>query len=184
MKGLMRSGKLVLSAVFLALITVGAYVRVPIPVVPFTLQYPMTMLAGLVLGGELGCAVVAVYIFMGILGLPVFAGGGGFLYVLQPTFGYIIGFAIAAYVTGKIAHKAKSLRFRRLLLADFAGLAVVYAVGMVYCVLISRFYLGSDIEVWSFLLTCVLIPVPKDILMCILMAQVGRKVLHWARKVM
>lgn len=78
---------LILCALFTALIVVGAFIRIPIPVVPFTLQFFFTMLAGLLLGGKLGFTSVATYIAMGLLGLPVFVEGGGLAYLLKPSFG-------------------------------------------------------------------------------------------------
>ena len=93
----MRTAKtknLILCGLFTSLIVVGAFIRIPIPVVPFTLQLLFTMLAGLLLGGKWGAASVCIYIVLGLMGLPVFAEGGGLAYVLKPSFGYIIGFAL------------------------------------------------------------------------------------------
>lgn len=105
---------LILCALFSALIAVGAFIRIPIPVVPFTLQFLFTMLAGLLIGGKLGFTSVTVYIAMGLLGLPVFADGGGLAYLLKPSFGYIIGFAVLFFLhfgsqavsLRSVAHKA------------------------------------------------------------------------------
>ena len=95
---------LILTALFVALIAVGAFIRIPLPAVPFTLQYPMTMLAGLLLGGKRGCLAVCAYIVLGLMGLPIFASGSsGVGYALQPSFGYILGFALGALLTGSIA---------------------------------------------------------------------------------
>ena len=60
-------------SLFVALIVVGAFIKIPVPVVPFTLQLLFTMMAGLLLGGKLGAVSVGVYILMGLLGLPIFA---------------------------------------------------------------------------------------------------------------
>ena len=93
---------MVYCAIFTVLITVGAYIRIPIPGVPFTLQFLFVMLAGLMLEATFAFLSVMLYIFIGLLGLPVFTQGGGFAYVLQPTFGYLLGFAVAALVVGLI----------------------------------------------------------------------------------
>lgn len=97
----MKTKDLVLCAMFVALIVVGAFIKVPVPVVPFTLQFLFTMLAGLLLGPVNGALAVVVYIVLGLVGLPIFTQGGGPGYIFQPSFGYIIGFAVAAYVTGR-----------------------------------------------------------------------------------
>ncbi len=65
--------ELVLCAFFVALTAVGARIRVPVPVVPFTLQFLFTTLAGLTLGARGGAAAVGVYILLGLAGVPVFA---------------------------------------------------------------------------------------------------------------
>ena len=101
----MRNAKnMALCGVFTALIAIGAFIRIPVPVVPFTLQYLFTMLAGLLLGAKLGAAAVALYVGMGLIGFPIFTQGGGFGYVFNPSFGYLVGFIVGAYATGKIAH--------------------------------------------------------------------------------
>ena len=93
------------TAMFTTLIAAGAFIKIPVPVVPFTLQFLFTMLAGLLLGGKGGALSVALYMILGLAGLPIFAEGGGFWYLLKPSFGYIIGFCLASYVTGKMVEK-------------------------------------------------------------------------------
>lgn len=172
-----KTSNLILCALFAALIAVGAFIRIPVPVLPFTLQFLFTMLAGLLLGGKPGALSVCIYIVMGLMGLPVFAEGGGPAYVLKPSFGYIIGFALAAYVTGTIANKVSKPSYKRLFAAVFSGLAIVYSCGMVYYYLMSNFYLGTPIGLWPLFLYCFLLTVPGDICLCILSAVLGKRLI-------
>lgn len=155
---------MILCSMFAALISAGAFVKIPVPVVPFTLQFMFTTLAGLLLGGRLGFVSVMVYVLLGLAGVPVFAQGGGIGYVLQPSFGYLVGFAVGAYVTGRIAAGSPSVG--RMIWANLAGLMVVYSVGMIYYALISKFYLGNPIGLWPLFLYCFILAVPGDIAIC------------------
>jgi len=169
--------KMTLCALFAALIAVGAFIRIPVPVLPFTMQSFFILLAGYIMGSKLGLLSVCIYIFLGLAGLPVFAQGGGIGYVLQPSFGYIIGFAAGAFVTGLIAQRKRKPSFRRLLAAGFAGLALVYLFGMVYYYLISAFYLDAPIGLWPLFLHCFILTVPGDILTTILCAALVKRLL-------
>lgn len=82
-------------------------------------------------GGRRGALAVCVYLALGLAGLPIFAQGGGLSYLLQPSFGYLIGFAAGAFVTGTMA-RSGPVTFRRLLAANLVGLGVVYLFGMLY----------------------------------------------------
>ena len=118
---------LIICSLFTALIAVGAFIKIPVPVVPFTLQFLFTTLAGLLLGSKKGAISVVAYMVLGLVGLPIFSEGGGFWYVMKPSFGYIIGFCIGTYVTGLIAERMKEKTVPRYMLANFIGLLIVYA---------------------------------------------------------
>ena len=165
-----KTRELVLCALFTALTAVGAFIKIPVPVVPFTLQFLFTMLAGLLLGGRLGAISVGAYAVLGLLGLPIFTEGGGFWYLLKPSFGYILGFIVGAYVTGKMA--AKTSNFWHILGANLVGLAIVYGMGMVYYYIICNFVLGTPIGLWPLVLYCFLLAVPGDLCLCVLAAAV------------
>ena len=150
----MNTRKMILTSMFVAMIAAGAFIKIPVPIVPFTLQFLFTMLAGILLGGKDGFRAVVIYIFLGLIGLPIFAEGGGFAYIFKPSFGYIIGFAIASYITGTIANKNSEPTIKRLLCANFIGLAIVYLFGMVYYYIMSNFYLGTPIGLWPLFLYC------------------------------
>lgn len=170
----MKTRDMVLCSMFPALISVGAFIKIPVPLVPFTLQFLFTTLSGLLLGAKLGFVSVMVYVLLGLAGLPVFASGGGISYVLQPGFGYIIGFALGAFITGKIAYSSGTPTYRRMIAANFCGLLVVYALGMAYYALISNFYLGTPIGLWPLFLYCFVLAVPGDIVLCVVAAGVAK----------
>ena len=90
---------------------------------------------------------------------------------------YIIGFAVGAFVTGVIAHKSSKPGYPRLLTANFAGLAIVYIFGMIYYYMISDFYLGTPIGLWPLFLYCFILTVPGDILLCIIGAILGKRLI-------
>lgn len=163
-------------ALFATLTAVGAFIKIPIPVVPFTLQFLFVMLAGLLLGARKGTFSVAVYVLLGLAGVPVFAEGGGFWYVLKPSFGYLIGFLFAAYVIGKITENIKKLVMWKILAANFAGLAIVYGIGLVYYYVICNYVIHTPLGVWPLFLYCFLMVVPGDICLCILAAILTKRV--------
>ena len=173
-----KTRDMILCAMFVVLIAAGAFLKVPVPVVPFTLQFLFTMLAGLLLGPRLGALAVAVYVLLGLAGLPVFAQGGGLAYVFQPTFGYLIGFVLGTWVTGAIARRETGLPgFGRLLGANLAGLAVVYLCGMLYCWVVTNYYLNTPMGLWALVLYCFLLAVPGDLFLCVVGAMAGRRLL-------
>lgn len=173
-----KTKDMILCATFVVLIAAGAFLKVPVPVVPFTLQFLFTMLAGLLLGPRLGALAVAVYVLLGLAGLPVFAQGGGLAYVFQPTFGYLIGFVLGTWVTGAIARRETGLPgFGRLLGANLAGLAVVYLCGMLYCWVVTNYYLNTPMGLWALVLYCFLLAVPGDLFLCVVGAMAGRRLL-------
>lgn len=170
-----KTHSMVLFALFTALIAVGAFIRIPVPVCPFTLQLLFTTLAGLILGSKRGAGAVAVYVALGLLGVPVFTAGGGPSYIFQPTFGYLIGFIVGAWLTGRIAESAPHAGLYRLWLANFAGLAVVYAFGMIYVYIINTWYLHTPIGIWPLFVYCLFLAVPGDICLCLLAGIMAKK---------
>lgn len=167
--------QLIMCSIFAALIAGGAFIRIPIPVLPFTLQFLFTMMAGLLLGGEMGAYSVFMYILLGLIGLPIFTEGGGLAYIFKPTFGYIIGFCIASYVTGKIVNRESNPSYKRILGGNFIGLAIVYSMGMLYYYIICNYVINAPIGVWPLFLYCFILAVPGDIFLCILSAHIYKR---------
>ena len=172
----LKTKSMVMIAMFTALITAGAYIRIPVPVCPFTLQFLFNTLAGIILGKNKGAAATALYVLLGLAGLPVFTGGGGIGYVLQPTFGYLIGFIAGSYLTGLIAHGGEATT-KRLLTACFAGLGVVYACGMLYYRILSVVYMHDPISIANLFLYCFVLAVPGDTVLCILSAAAAKRLM-------
>ena len=173
--------KLVLCAMFTALIAVGAFITIPIPIIPLTLQDMFVLLAGILLGPKWGALSALLYVVMGLAGLPIFTQGGGLGYVLKPSFGFLIGFAFAAWVTGTLTHKTEKPGFRRIFLACMAGIAVLYVFGTAYLFLMNRFYYGNTIAFWPMILACDIQPLPGDIIKSIIAAKIGQKMLPLIR---
>ncbi len=174
MKNKLTTRELCLISLFIALIAIGAFIKVPIPVLPFTLQFLFTTLAGLLLGGRNGAIAVLGYLALGLMGLPIFANGGGIGYVFNPSFGYLIGFAVGAYVTGKMT-SSPTLSFKKTVIANFAGLFFVYLLGMVYYYVICNFYINTPIGLWTLFIYCFVLAIPGDILLCFISAIIAKR---------
>ena len=122
--------KLLLATFFSVLTCVSASIVVPIPYVPITMQSFVVLMAGLLLGARYGAVSQALYLLLGLLGLPVFAGGkGGLHHILSPSFGFLVGFIPAAFTAGYLVPKGPA-PWWRFSLACFAATAVLYAVGL------------------------------------------------------
>jgi biotin transport system substrate-specific component len=120
-------------------VAVSAQVSVPVPFspVPMTLQ-PLAVLAvGGLLGAAGGVGALVLYLALGALGLPVFAGGGsGFLHLVGPTGGYLLAFPVAAGVTGALAGRIPRSPLR-MLLACALGMAIIHVGGVAQLALLG-----------------------------------------------
>ena len=172
---------LVLCAMFVALIAVGAFITIHIPIIPLSLQDMFVLLAGCLLGPKWGCISVCIYIIMGLAGLPIFTQGGGIGYFLRPTFGYLLGYIPGSYLVGKLANKSLNPSFKQILLACLAGIAVIYFFGTAYLFLLNRFYLGNTIALWPMILACDIQPLPGDIIKCFIAAAVSQRLIPLIR---
>ncbi len=168
---------MILCAMFSSLIAVGAFIRIPVPPVPITMQTFFVILSGLTLGAKGGAVSTFVYMLLGLAGLPVFSDGGGIAYILNPKFGYIIGFILGAYVTGRIIKKSLKLSFQRLMIASVMGILMIYMVGIIYFSIISNFYLNIQTDIKIILFSCFLIFLPADIAICILSSVISRRLI-------
>lgn len=123
---------MVFSSLFTALIIVGGYISFPIPIspVPIVLADFFMMLAGLFLGASWGLASVGMFVFVGAIGLPVFAGGkGGPAVFLGPTGGFLLGYLIGVYLIGLISERGKP-GWLKDLVALVLGNIVLFGLGV------------------------------------------------------
>ena len=115
------------------LITISAKIKIPFYPVPMTMQTFMVLLIGIAFGPKLGVATVGLYLFEGIIGLPVFSNspekGIGILYFTGPTMGYLIGFLVAVFITGYFQMENNYLMiFLKLIFA----VSFIYALGLLW----------------------------------------------------
>ena len=179
---LRRTKLIALIALFAALAAVGAFVKIPIGTVPVTLQFAFCNLAMLLLGWKWGTVSIAVYLVLGLVGVPVFTLGGGLGYVLQPTFGYLLGFCLGCLVGGLVCSRGVN-GFARRLCGSLVNLVVVYTVGVLYLGLIMKFHLGQDVDVAHIIVAYGLVFLPTDALWAALGALAAPRILPyvWGR---
>lgn len=131
--------KLVYASLFAALTCVGAWVTIPLPFVPITLQTLFVILSGGVLGAYFGALSMIVYVLLGLAGLPVFSKGQSGLGVLfGPTGGYLIGFVLCAIVVGYLAERRKSPGYLWYCSIMALGTIVLYSAGVAGLILITH----------------------------------------------
>jgi len=139
---------MIYASMFGAGTAVGAYIIIPLPPVPITLQTLFACLAGALLGGRLGALSQVVYVLIGIIGLPVFAGGkAGLGVLLGPTGGYLIGFIAAAYVIGKLIEAKREPGFIRIVFSMIAGMIVIYLFGTIQLSFMARLSIYKSVSV-------------------------------------
>tara|TARA_B100000214_G_C23944350_1_gene617265 strand:+ start:716 stop:1267 length:552 start_codon:yes stop_codon:yes gene_type:complete len=118
------------------LITISAKIKIPFYPVPMTMQTFVVMLVGITFGWKIGVATISLYLFEGIIGLPVFAGtpekGIGLTYFVGPTMGYLVGFIFATFIAGYLNYNTNIL---------FIFLKLIFSVSIIYILGIS--WLGN-----------------------------------------
>jgi biotin transport system substrate-specific component len=143
--------RMVYAALFGALTAMGAFMVIPMQPVPITLQTLFTGLAGILLGSSAGALSQVVYVLLGIIGLPVFAGGkAGFGVLLGPTGGYLIGFIVGAYVIGKMSEFRPKSGYLWLAITLVAGNLVFYTFGTIQLMMAAHLSLNKALLIGVF----------------------------------
>lgn len=164
---------LTLSALFCTLICIGSFIRIPMPnMMPMTLQTFFVLLTGLVLPVKASALATITYMALGLIGLPIFSGGGGLGYVLMPNFGFIIGFVISSVTMSVLAEKLKKRSYSQYFAISLLGVIIIYIIGILYFAFITNIYNKSDYSALWFIQTVFLPFLPKEII-CIILSSIS-----------
>jgi biotin transport system substrate-specific component len=124
---------LIVAGALLIALSARFAIVLPFSPVPVTGQTFAVLITGALLGARRGCLSVLLYITQGVLGLPVFSmGRAGFVTLLGPTGGYLVGFIAAAYIVGLLAEKGWDRKVVTTVLAMVIGSIVIYAFGVLW----------------------------------------------------
>ncbi len=159
--------KIFLAIVATIILAVSSKIKIPFYPVPMTMQTFVVLLIGVTLGWKLGLFSVSLYLFEGILGLPVFAGtpekGVGIVYFFGPTMGYLVGFLVAVFLSGYFSFKDSFiLNFLKLIIS----VSSIYLFGILWLVKFTGwenvFAVGAQpfllAEVFKVLILAILLP--------------------------
>ncbi|MBN2008641.1 biotin transporter BioY [candidate division KSB1 bacterium] len=148
---------IILVALFAALTAIGAFIKLPIPHVPVTLQTLIVLLSGSLLGWRLGGLSQLVYLAVGLAGIPVFTNGGGPGYVMQPTFGYLASYPLVAVTVGAllryVIRKSGNMDYFKILLVQCIGIIPMFIIGVSWLFVSIHYFLETPFTIkqaiWS-----------------------------------
>lgn len=163
---------------FAALIAVGAFMKIVIPVgvdtMNFTLQWLFVMLAGLLLGSRRALRSVGAYLITGLIGFPIFARGGGPAYLLRPTFGFLLGFALAAWVIGFLCERIRPTKAVSWFFTTVVGYVFYYGMGILYFYLITHLLSSQTPVALSVIFGVYCLPTMlPDLMLCVIAVMIA-----------
>ncbi len=157
--------ELIYSGIFTALTVFGAFIKIPFPLAPLTLQTLFTLMAGSILSPRYAALSQAAYLLLGLVGLPVFAHGGGISYILQPTFGYLLSLPFAAYVISILNRQYnKKQSFVSFAWINMAAATGILLIGSLWLFFAVNTFMGKPISFENAMLSGVIIFVPGEII--------------------
>ena len=173
--------EMTLVAMFTGLTAIGAFISLPIGEVPISMQSLFVILAGLILGSKLAALSQILYIILGLIGLPIFAGfTGGLSSIMKPSFGFIIGFVFAAYIVGKLTELNKDKKM--IYIASFIGTFVIYLFGLPYMYYMINIIMVKGLSLFTVLKIGCIIFLPGDILKALVSSLVATQTIPILRK--
>jgi biotin transport system substrate-specific component len=161
---------IVYASLFGALTAAGAFIVIPMAPVPITAQTFFLNVAAILLGGPLGSISQFIYVMLGVVGIPVFAGGkAGLGVIFGPTGGYLLGFIIAAFVIGSVNRMKKSAGIFWHIFSMAIGMMIIYSLGSFQLSLVAKmsFHKAFVVGVLPF--------IPGDIIKILLAAIISSK---------
>ncbi len=180
----MKSKDIALVALFTALTSIGAYISIPFKPVPITLQSFFVILSGILIGPKLGALSQVLYILLGLVGIPVFSGFvGGPQIIMKPSFGFIVGFVFAAFISGKLSHGEDSISSIKIWMASIISTLIIYLFGLPYMYYILNGVMGISISVKDAIYANFLLFLPGDTLKIIIASLIGIKILPIVKRV-
>ena len=165
--------KMLLTALFTALTAAGAFLHIG----DASLQTLFAALSGILLGPIWGPASQALYVFMGLVGLPVFINGGGPAYIAHPSFGYLLGMILSSLVTGILTEKTNW----NIWLISALGLLSAYLIGIPYCYF---YFMSKAPDEMNFVaaINMGIVYLPLDFAKLFAVAGIGKRLLPVVRK--
>ncbi|MDH2881692.1 biotin transporter BioY [Bacillus cytotoxicus] len=183
----LRPLDLVLSAMFVALMAIGANIVSWAPFlqvagVPLTMQPFFSILAGLLLGSRLGALSMTIYMLVGVAGAPIFANfKAGLGALVDPTGGFIIAFIMVAYISGKLVEQRNNPKFGTFAISAFVGIILTYIIGTTYMYVIVNLWMGGNMSykaAWMIMMWFAL----KDFILTVIGAVIAPRIYYAVRR--
>lgn len=165
-----KTREMILVSLFAALTAIGAFIQIPLGFypIPMTLQTFFVFLAGFCLKPKAAMYSQLIYVLLGLIGIPIFTKGGGIHYVMDLTFGYLLGFIITAPLLSLSVQKywrAKRCKVR-FFTAVLCSILLMEIIGIAYMAFISGLYLNEPLSIER-AVYLFLIVFPLDLLKCV-----------------
>ena len=166
-----RIYEMTLIALFTTLTIIGTQITIPLAFVPITMQTMFVLCSGMLLGSVKGMLSQLLYIALGLIGFPIFAGGkGGPQMILAVSFGYLIGFVVAPLAVGAVLRVLKKVNVFTVFLAGLAGTLVIDFFGIAYILTLFNTFSAKPIPVPNVFAAILLPTIPGDLLKVAILA--------------
>lgn len=168
---------LTLIPLFTVLTAIGAFIRIPLGLIPLSFQVIFVLLSSILLG-KYAYLSQLLYLFLGLIGLPIFTSGGGGLYLLSPTFGYIIGFISSSFIIGNLIEINNIYDKKRLFLLSLLGVLIIHIFGVSYLFILKNFLVKeSSLSLLNAIKFGSLVFLVSDIFWCFVASNVGYRLI-------